>query len=133
MAKGKLEVPIGTVLLEFIVADFLIRENFIIMKNLPKPFHWSLLSPLKQCNIPCHARHLDVPVPLNAAKTRHTSSNTSNPIVCRKYIYLRTRQNCRHSKQKATPVGQRCNRNSYIFNPIRTARQPFHHIVAQYG
>ena len=37
MANGPLEVPIGTVLLEFEVADYMLRENFIIMKTLPNP------------------------------------------------------------------------------------------------
>ena len=37
VANGQLEVPIGTVLLEFEVADFVLREKFIIMKNLPNP------------------------------------------------------------------------------------------------
>ena len=37
VANGQLEVPIGTVLLEFEVADFMLKENFIIMKNLPNP------------------------------------------------------------------------------------------------
>ena len=37
VANGHIEVPIGTVLLEFEVADFMLRENFIIMKNLPNP------------------------------------------------------------------------------------------------
>ena len=37
VANGQLEVPIGTVLLEFEVADFMLRGNFIIMKNLPNP------------------------------------------------------------------------------------------------
>ena len=37
VANGQLEVPIGTVVLEFEVADFMLRENFIIMKNLRKP------------------------------------------------------------------------------------------------
>ena len=37
VANGQLEVPIGTVLLEIEVADFMLRENFIIMKNLPNP------------------------------------------------------------------------------------------------
>ena len=37
VANGQLEVPIGTVLLEFEVADFMLRENFIIMENLPNP------------------------------------------------------------------------------------------------
>ena len=37
VANGRLEVPIGTVLLKFEVADFMLRENFIIMKNLPNP------------------------------------------------------------------------------------------------
>ena len=37
VANGQLEVAIGTVLLEFEVADFTLRENFIIMKNLPNP------------------------------------------------------------------------------------------------
>ena len=35
VVNGQLEVPIGTVLLEFEVADFMLRENF--MKNLPNP------------------------------------------------------------------------------------------------
>ena len=37
VANGQLEVPIGTVLLEFEVADFMLKESFIIMKNLPNP------------------------------------------------------------------------------------------------
>ena len=37
VANGQLDVPIGTLLLEFEVADFMLRENFIIMKNLPNP------------------------------------------------------------------------------------------------
>ena len=37
VANGQLEVPFGTVQLEFEVADFMLRENFIIMKNLPNP------------------------------------------------------------------------------------------------
>ena len=37
VANGQLEVPIGTVLLEFEVADFMLRENIIIMKNPPNP------------------------------------------------------------------------------------------------
>ena len=37
VANGQLEVPIGTILLEFEMADFMLRENFIIMKNLPNP------------------------------------------------------------------------------------------------
>ena len=37
VANGQLEVPIGTVLLEFEVADFMLKENFIIMKKLPNP------------------------------------------------------------------------------------------------
>ena len=35
VAKGQLEIPIGTVMLEFEVADFMSPENFIIMKTLP--------------------------------------------------------------------------------------------------
>ena len=37
VANLHLEVSIGTVLLEFEVADFMLRENFIVMKNLPNP------------------------------------------------------------------------------------------------
>ena len=37
VANGQLEVPIGTVLLEFEVADFMLKENFIIMEDLPNP------------------------------------------------------------------------------------------------
>ena len=37
VANGQLEDPIATVLLEFNVADFMLRKNFIIMKILPNP------------------------------------------------------------------------------------------------
>ena len=37
VANGQLERPIGTVLLEFEVADFQFQENFIVMKTLPNP------------------------------------------------------------------------------------------------
>ena len=37
VANGQLEVPIGTVLLEFVMADFMLRDNFIIMKNFTNP------------------------------------------------------------------------------------------------
>ena len=37
VANGQLEVPIGTVLLKFEVADFMLKENFIDMKNTPNP------------------------------------------------------------------------------------------------
>ena len=46
VAHGQLEVPIGTVLLEFKVADFMLNKNFIIMKNL-KSTYWIVL-PTKQ-------------------------------------------------------------------------------------
>ena len=35
VAIGQLQVPIGTVLLEFEVVDFMLEGNLIIMKNLP--------------------------------------------------------------------------------------------------
>ena len=37
VANGQLGVPNGTVPLEFEVADFMVKENFIIMKNVPNP------------------------------------------------------------------------------------------------
>ena len=37
MANRQLEIPSGTVLLEFQVADFMVKKNFIIMKHLPNP------------------------------------------------------------------------------------------------
>ena len=37
VANGQLERPIGTVLLQFEVADFQFQENFIVMKVLPNP------------------------------------------------------------------------------------------------
>ena len=37
VANGHLEVSIGTVLLEYEVADFMLRENFIIIGSLPNP------------------------------------------------------------------------------------------------
>ena len=38
VANGQFEVPIRTVLLKFEVANFMLRENFIIMTNVPNPF-----------------------------------------------------------------------------------------------
>ena len=35
--KGQLELPIGTVCLTFEVADFMSKENFIVMEVLPNP------------------------------------------------------------------------------------------------
>ena len=37
VANGQLETPIGTVFLTFEVADFMLKENFIVMKVLPNP------------------------------------------------------------------------------------------------
>ena len=37
VGNGQLERPIGTVLLEFEVADFQFQESFIVMKTLPSP------------------------------------------------------------------------------------------------
>ena len=37
VANGQLETPIGTVCLTFEVADFMFKENFIVMKALPNP------------------------------------------------------------------------------------------------
>ena len=37
VANGQLETPIGTVCLTFEVADFMFKENFIVMKVLPNP------------------------------------------------------------------------------------------------
>ena len=37
VANGQLETQIGTVCLTFEVADFMFKENFIVMKVLPKP------------------------------------------------------------------------------------------------
>ena len=37
VANGQLDCPIGTVLIEFEVADFQFQENFIVMKTLPNP------------------------------------------------------------------------------------------------
>ena len=37
VANGQLECPIGTVRLEFEVAEFQFQENFIVMKRLPNP------------------------------------------------------------------------------------------------
>ena len=47
VANGQLEVPIGTVLLEFEVADFMLKENFIIMNKLTKPVNRIMFSPQK--------------------------------------------------------------------------------------
>ena len=39
VANGQLETPIGTVCLTFEVADFMFKENFIVMKVLPSPLN----------------------------------------------------------------------------------------------
>ena len=36
-ANGQLEVSIGTILLEFEVSDFMLKENFIIMETFTEP------------------------------------------------------------------------------------------------
>ena len=35
--NGHLEVPIGTALVEFEVADLVVKENFVIMEKIPNP------------------------------------------------------------------------------------------------
>ena len=37
VANGQFERPIGTVLLEFEVAEFQFQDNFIVVKTLPNP------------------------------------------------------------------------------------------------
>ena len=37
VANGQLEVPIGTILLVFEDANFMLKEHFIVKKNLSNP------------------------------------------------------------------------------------------------
>ena len=50
VANDKLEAPVGTVLLEFEEADFMLRENFHHHEKLTKLILWSLFSSQKQCS-----------------------------------------------------------------------------------
>ena len=54
-ANGQLEVSIGTVLLQFEVANFMLKEFFIIMKILPSPLIG--LCFLRRNNAIFHPRH----------------------------------------------------------------------------
>ena len=53
VANGQLERPIGTVLLEFEVADFQFQENFILMKTLLNPL-------IGQCLLQKHNALFDI-------------------------------------------------------------------------
>ena len=50
VANGQLEVPIGTVLLEIEVADFMLKEKFHYNEKPPKPTNWLMLPAKEQCN-----------------------------------------------------------------------------------
>ena len=51
VANGQLERPIGTVLLQFEVADFQFQENFIVMKVLPNPLISLCFFTKTQCHV----------------------------------------------------------------------------------
>ena len=51
VANGQLERPIGTVLLQFEVADFQFQENFIVMKVLPNPLFGPCFFTKTQCHV----------------------------------------------------------------------------------
>ena len=76
VANGQLEMPIGTVCLTFEVADFMFKENFIVMKVLPNPLI-GLCFLKKQCYFRHPTRNINFSTSINAIETRTQSSNTT--------------------------------------------------------
>ena len=108
VANGQLERPIGTVLLEFEVADFEFQENFIVMKTLP-----NLLIGL--CFLHRHIDIFDVrqgiiTFPYLSMQLR-PSSNTS---ADRNYIHPPTWRNSCNLLQNATLDRSQCHRHCHI-------------------
>ena len=84
VANGQLETPIGTVCLTFEVADFMFKENFIVMKVLPNPLIG--LCFLKRNNAIFEIRQWSITFStfINATETRTQSSNTTiNTTTCK--------------------------------------------------
>ena len=80
VANGQLERPIGTVLLEFEVADFQFQKKFHSNEDTTKPTHWPVLLTKTQRSFRHPTRNHNIPILVNAITSRthnkHPSSNT---------------------------------------------------------
>ena len=70
-ANGQLENHIGTVELQFEVADFEFRERFILMKVLPHPLIGLCFLQKSNAIFRRSTRNLDISLPINAIKDRN--------------------------------------------------------------
>ena len=107
VGNGQLEVPIGTVLLEFEVADFMLQENFIIMKNIPTPLIG--LCFLRRNNAVFDVTQGICTFPYLSLQLKPDTQVTlcqATPLFAEITLHPTTRRNSRHSKQNAPPVRQ---------------------------
>ena len=72
VANGQLETPIGTVYLTFEVADFIFKENFIVMKSLTNALI-GLFPKKEQRHFRHPTRSIDLSTLINATETRTQS------------------------------------------------------------
>ena len=91
VANGQLETPIGTVCLTFEVADFMFKENFIVMKVLPNPLFGLCFLKRNKAIFDIRQGVLTFPPFVNATETRTQFFNTTtNTITCRSNIHTAT-------------------------------------------
>ena len=82
VANGQIERPIGTVLLEFEVADFQFQENFIVLKTLPSPLMG--LCFLQRHNAPSDFQQWNITFPYLSVHVRpkHTTNDrAATPLL----------------------------------------------------
>ena len=94
VANRQLEVAIGTVLLEFEVADFILKENFIIMKNLPNPL-----------------------IGLCFLRRNNAIFDVTQGILTFPYLSMQHKPDTQTSKRQATPLFAE---NTYTLQPGET-------------
>ena len=104
VANGQLQVPIGTVLLKFEVADFMLKEIFIIMNTLPNPL--LRLCSLRRNNVIFEVTQGILTFPnlsMQLIPDSQTSIRQATPLLPKKYLNFTTRRKTRHCKQNAKP------------------------------
>ena len=94
VANGQQEVPIDTVLLEFEVADFILKKNFIIMKTLPNPL-----------------------IGLCFLRRNNAFFDVTQDILTFPYLSMQLKPDTQSSIRQATPLFAE---NTYSFLPVET-------------
>ena len=134
VANGQLQRPIGTVLLEFEVADFQFQENFIVMKTLPNPL-------IELCFLQRHNAFFDIrqgiitfPNLSMQLRPEHTTNNrVATPLLTETTYTLQTRRNSCNLQQNAPFNRPHCNRNCDSVFTHGGTRKHFHYLLTQYG